>query len=70
VPMDDGAGHRDKSVGHESEFPPLRDDSNLKEGGYDKVIPATGHLSPLESPIEVAEIAGYFLEKTVGQDDL
>ena len=28
-----------------------------------KIIPATGHLSPLESPTEVAEMIRYFLEK-------
>src|SRR5271154_992521 len=28
-----------------------------------KIIPATGHLSPLESPTEVAEMIIYFLEK-------
>jgi pimeloyl-ACP methyl ester carboxylesterase len=28
-----------------------------------KIIPGTGHLSPLESPIEVAELIKYFLDK-------
>ena len=28
-----------------------------------KVIPATGHMSPLESPTEVAELISYFLKK-------
>jgi pimeloyl-ACP methyl ester carboxylesterase len=28
-----------------------------------KIIPATGHLSPLESPTEVAEMIVYFVEK-------
>jgi 3-oxoadipate enol-lactonase len=33
-----------------------------------KVIPATGHLSPLESPIEVAELITRFLEQMLGHD--
>jgi pimeloyl-ACP methyl ester carboxylesterase len=32
-----------------------------------KIIPATGHLSPLESPIELAEIINHFSEK-LGRD--
>jgi pimeloyl-ACP methyl ester carboxylesterase len=32
-----------------------------------KIIPATGHLSPLESPIELAEIISHFSER-LGQD--
>jgi pimeloyl-ACP methyl ester carboxylesterase len=32
-----------------------------------KIIPATGHLSPLESPIELAEIISHFSEE-LGQD--
>jgi pimeloyl-ACP methyl ester carboxylesterase len=28
-----------------------------------KIIPATGHLSPLESPTEVAELISYFLKR-------
>jgi pimeloyl-ACP methyl ester carboxylesterase len=32
-----------------------------------KIIPATGHLSPLESPRELAEIISHFLEK-LGKD--
>jgi hypothetical protein len=41
VPMDDGAGHRDKSV---------------------------RHLSPLNSPIEVAELITCFSEQMLGHD--
>src|SRR5271163_3509056 len=45
VPMDDGAGHRDKSVGHGCELPPSRKDSNLKEGGmYFKINGLNLHL--------------------------
>jgi pimeloyl-ACP methyl ester carboxylesterase len=33
-----------------------------------KIIPATGHLSPLESPIEVAELIIRFLEQMLGHD--
>jgi pimeloyl-ACP methyl ester carboxylesterase len=32
------------------------------------IIPATGHLSPLESPIEVAELITRFLEQTLGHE--
>jgi pimeloyl-ACP methyl ester carboxylesterase len=32
-----------------------------------EIIPATGHLSPLESPIELAKIIARFSEK-LGQD--
>ena len=31
------------------------------------IIPATGHLSPLESPIEVAELITRFLAQMLGQ---
>jgi pimeloyl-ACP methyl ester carboxylesterase len=33
-----------------------------------KIIPATGHLSPLESPIEVAELITRFLEQMLEHD--
>ena len=33
-----------------------------------KVVPATGHLSPLESPNEVAELITRFLAQMFGHD--